>query len=111
MIHIDNNTQPQWLRIPAAGAHEGDAQAQLALFCVLDNSTQVVLPFAIPAGVYQYAEGRIRLPEGLPCGDYTYTLTGEGRTIAQGVARVGSYERHEEGQGITDFEFIQNGEN
>ena len=111
MIYIENNTHPQWLRIPAAGAHEGDAAAVLALVCVLDKALKMALPFAVPAGVYQYAEGRIKLAEGLPEGDYTYTLTGEGRTLSQGVARVGAYKRHKEGQGITDFVFVQNGEN
>lgn len=111
MIYLENNANPQWLRIPAAGAHEGDAAAELRIVNVVDAALKAVLPFAVGAGVYQYAEGRVQLPADLPSGEYTYTLAGEGRTIATGVLRIGDYERREAGQGITDFEFEQYGEN
>ena len=108
MIYLQNTTGPQWLRIPAAGAHDGDDAGVLALTSVLDAALKVVLPFAVPAGVYQYAEGKVRLPDDLPVGDYGYTLSEGGRTVSQGVARIGSYDRHAEGgRGVEDFEFSQ----
>lgn len=109
MVHLDNTTAPQWVRVPAAGDHAA-ADGVLALTSTVDASVKAALPFPIAAGVYQYAEAKLRLPAGLPDGEYAYTLSAEGRTLSQGIAIVGQYDRIPDGSGVENIEFKQYGE-
>ena len=106
---MNNTTDPQWVRVPAAGDHAA-ADGLLSLVNTVDGAAKAALPFPIAAGVYQYAEAKLRLPEGLPDGEYAYTLTAEGRTLSQGIAIVGQYSRIPDGSGVEDINFAQYGE-
>lgn len=76
----------------------------------VDGAAKAEILVSIPAGVYQYVEGEMRLPAGLPDGEYAYTLKADGRTLSQGLAIVGEYTRIPDGSGVQDIDYRQYGE-
>lgn len=91
MIYLKNITARQSIRVPLSGLEDTSATPVFILRNTVDN--REVYDADWQDGVYEfgYMRGTIKLPAGLPDGEYEYRLAQGTETMSSGVAQVGDY--------------------
>lgn len=91
MIYLKNTTTRQVLRVALTGLEDRSAGLALSLRSTVEN--REVYDASWEDGVYEkgYLRGTVKLPSGLPDGEYEYRLAQGDSTVASGVCRVGEY--------------------
>lgn len=95
MIYLDNTTERQQTRIPWVGIipEETEGWGTLKIWSTTDAGTvydaewnDSVIEDAL------YVKGSLKLPAGLPDGEYEYRLELNGQVLGSGVCQIGQYE-------------------
>lgn len=93
MIYLKNTTNRQAIRVMLSGLEDTTQTPVFTLRSMVDN--RQVYDADWQDGIYEfgYIRGSIKLPEGLPDGEYEYRLAEGSQTMSSGVAQVGDYQR------------------
>lgn len=91
MIYLKNTTARQVLRVMLSGLED---KTQTPVFTLRSTTgNREVYDASWEDGIYEfgYIRGTIKLPAGLPDGEYEYRLAEGTQTMSSGVAQVGDY--------------------
>lgn len=107
MLYMKNTTTRQVLRVTLTGLEDRARELTLSLRSTVGNRDEYTAPWE--DGVYEkgYLRGTVKLPAGLPDGEYEYRLAQGGATVASGVCRVGEYAPVPVQNGIMSITFNQ----
>lgn len=91
MIYLKNTTNRQAIRVMLSGLEDTSATPVFTLRSTVEN--RQVYDADWQDGIYEfgYIRGTIKLPAGLPDGEYEYRLAEGTQTMSSGVAQVGDY--------------------
>ena len=108
MIYLKNTSARQQVRLPYNGLMEGAETPRLGIWSTTDARE------AYDAGWHDYGrsdalylEGWVKLPKGLPDGEYEYKLVQGSQVLGSGVCQIGKYEAVPVQKGNTTIEFKQ----
>lgn len=91
MIYLKNITAGQTIRVAVSGLGEGAETPTFVLRSTTDHREVYALEWQDGVAEVGYLRGTIRLPAGLPDGEYEYALSEDGQVLGRGVAQVGDY--------------------
>lgn len=110
MIYLKNTAAAQRIRIPLSGLEAGQQSPRLEIWSTTGNKAVYDLQWTDSQPDRGYALGTVRLPEGLPTGEYEYRLSEGQQTLSSGVAQVGDYKAVPQQKSNQTITFKQYGE-
>lgn len=88
MVYLENTSESQVIYVPRHGiAAAGDLV--FTAVNTIDLEAEIIENVLDLASSERYYSLALHLPEGLPCGEYEYTLTGGGTVLSTGLLVVG----------------------
>ena len=91
MIYLENTTHLQGLRVPLSGLEDSTQNPVFTLRSMTGNREVYDADWQDGIFEFGYMRGTIKLPAGLPDGEYEYRLAQGTETMSSGVAQVGEY--------------------
>lgn len=112
MIYLKNKTGEQQVRIPWNGLADGgsDTWPTLKIWSTTDARTAYDVGWeGCEVEDALYTIGTVKLPKGLPDGEYEYRFSYDGNVLSSGVCQIGDYKAVPVQKGNTDITFKQYG--
>ena len=91
MLYLKKTTSKQSLRVPVSGLGEGAETPSFVLRSTTDNREVYVAEWQDGVAEVDYLRGTVKLPAGIPAGEYEYALSEGEQVLGRGVAQVGDY--------------------